>query len=302
MKPLTFEALDDFRRFPRQMLLLDNSKVTLRYIRRLLARGCNNIRTKHGLSLPPELWDIILDFASVGGSFCLVEAQELITCPTRTLLRCVKKRLMDVALNREPAALGRYVEDLDDVEAVEACLRDSINVGDNRLDKLIRIEKILPPNDGTFYFFLDPNRPEESHFLYYEIDIPDVISRIEGGECKCCWTTRFICPCYDHGEIAGGLSANFGLYSNSCVDITCPVCMGVDFSQMHWFDLVRKIPREELEDVENQRFNRICGRLRELGYEADMKQEGMLRAIRRPPPLGPDDGVAFPELEDSDSD
>lgn len=196
---------------------------------------------------------------------------------------------MDLVTNLEPGAMCRYLESEDEIDEVGACLRNSDITGDTMN---ISIEKILPPNDGTFYFFLDSNRPDESSFLYYEIDVPDVISRIEGGECELCDGSRFVCPCYACYNQAGNgdkgeMEANFSLLCYPCVEIACPVCMGIYFSQNHLFDLVEKDPRERASYWEEQIFG---SRLRELGYSADMKQETMLRAIRHPLLLGPGQG------------
>lgn len=62
--------------------------------------------------------------------------------------------------------------------------------------------------------------------LFTAITVPDVISRVENGDCWVCDGERHICP-----GCTGGRADKFDAFMGCGVLLACPLCMGIEFMQ-----------------------------------------------------------------------
>lgn len=102
--------------------------------------------------------------------------------------------------------------------------------------------------------------------IFADLTVPDVIARVEGGQCSFCDGDRFISPCCMEGR-----ASDFGL-ELMCGAIVCPLCVGMDIASDH----------EEFLDewdyhgpkAEKMMNMYISKRFRELGYKRKKSVEG----------------------------
>ncbi len=244
------------------LLLLDMNMSTVRWTYQLIANASANIRSKRGISLPTKLWIRILDFAAgnLPRSFCLVQAGLVSSEPgqnptmgggqegaTRQVLRCKRVEF-------DPL---KYIKNAETVDEVEDYIRAPAQYAGEDLSLT------QPPSGGrnTFYIQLDSS-PDRFVCLYTDIDVPDFISRIEGGNCWACSGSRWICPG------CGGVGNAFDVFACCSFSLACPLCMGLGISHHHkdflqMYDQDRGFEREKKEMEET-----LERRLAELGYRA----------------------------------
>ncbi len=259
MKPLRSTACDGSFLSDRPLLLLDTSMVVIRWMYQLIASGNTNIQSSGGIKLPTELWIQIFDLAadSITHSFCFVQASQVLSEPSRTptsqggqststsqVLRCMRTEF-------DPT---EFVENETTVYEVERYMRAP---GQHTGDDLSHSQLSGPEN--TFYVKVD-SRKGRFECLYYDIEVPDIISRIEGGRCWACSSSRSICPG------CGGVGREYGVFMGCGVSLACPLCMGLDtaeyhksFLQVYYWD---KPPKDEAKEMEES----LDQRLKELGY------------------------------------
>jgi len=97
--------------------------------------------------------------------------------------------------------------------------------------------------------------------LYGKVTSPDMIARMEGGDCWFCGNTRDICP-----GCTGGVAEEFYCFMGCGVDLACPNCMGVEFALRDKEYLEKYYDKEPPESKLLARRARWDARLKELGY------------------------------------
>lgn len=239
------------------LMMLNSGLLGIRYIMQLVALTNTNITTTGGTSLSTELWHMILGFALVDtqNSFCFVQGISLWKSPMGKILHCRR-------INLEG---GPLCGNLDCAEAV--CAFEEFMNKPNQHASLAFTAPTLKPGQGygnTFDILItsaDDNLPVDSACLFSDVTVPDVISRMEGGACSFCFGNRLFCP-----GCTGGRAQEFGVFMGCGVELSCPLCVGIDFSLEHkeflktyyWDD-----PPEEKWNSINDRFQQ---RMEELGY------------------------------------
>lgn len=103
--------------------------------------------------------------------------------------------------------------------------------------------------------------------VFSDLTVPDVIARVEGGNCSFCNGERFISPCCMEGA-----AREFGLRETCGVVIVCPLCVGIDLAG------------EQDDILDNWDYHGpkatkkmdifISRRFRELGYKGEKSPEG----------------------------
>ncbi|KAI4187957.1 MAG: hypothetical protein L6R41_002461 [Letrouitia leprolyta] len=64
--------------------------------------------------------------------------------------------------------------------------------------------------------------------LFTSITVPDLIACLEEGDCWICERKRSICP-----GCTGGVAQEFEAFMSCGVDLTCPLCMGLELMEDH---------------------------------------------------------------------
>ncbi|KAI1205520.1 uncharacterized protein F4807DRAFT_442890 [Annulohypoxylon truncatum] len=246
------------------LLLLNISRAGPRYVRQLFARNNTSIRSKGGISLPNEIWFIIFEFtrSDIDDEFCLVKVNTVSASPDTVVLRCYlhefdypeDEELQDSLTDRQKVL---------DFERYLACATPSVAKG--LRNKPPGLSRLSGPQN-TFDVVLDAR--SKTSCLYKCIDVPDIISKIEGGWCRICRSERTVCP-----GCTGGVTERFDVFMGCGVELACPLCMGTEFSLDHKYFLdtyyLVTPPESEAEEWKDN----MHDRLEELGYiDSDFSQ------------------------------
>ena len=97
--------------------------------------------------------------------------------------------------------------------------------------------------------------------LFTAVTVPDIVARLDDGECWVCDGSGNICP-----GCTGGVAQKFDAFMGCGADLACPLCMGLDFMSTHK-DFLEKYywdppPADEAASMEVA----LAVRKRELGY------------------------------------
>ncbi|KAI2606706.1 hypothetical protein GGR54DRAFT_620403 [Hypoxylon sp. NC1633] len=260
----------DITDFPRgrvtqdTLLLLNTSRLGLRYAKQLLTRDHNpdiTIRSKGGKTLPNEIWTKILKFTrertkGIDDQFCLVKAEIVTTSPTTTLLRCFRHEFNHSGYQLLTGCIesSLCVSEFEDyLAAATPAVAETLEV------EVPELRRLSGP-DNTFDVVLDTT--STGRCLYTDLEVPDLIARLEDGDCWVCSGNKFICP-----GCTGGIAQEFQVFMSCGVDLACPLCIGVEFSQNHKNFLDHNLWNERLlEDEKRYMLELVEDRLEELGY------------------------------------
>ncbi len=249
MKPFYSHDVEDFLS-DGPLLLLDTSMVAIHWMHVLIAGASTNIQSRGGIALPTELWLQIFDFTvdDTTRSFCFVQASLVSSEPSRNptsqVIRCMRTEF----------DTGHFIANAETIAQVEGYMRtprcyDGID---------LRFQQLSGP-ENTFYVKVDSCQ-DRFVCLYFDIGVPDIISRLEGGHCWLCDNNRYICPGCD--------GSAFGVSMECGWELACPLCMGLDIAEYHkayhekpW----TKVPYEELRNMQEKLYQR----LKELSYPLD---------------------------------
>lgn len=233
------------------ILLLNTSMIATFYMSQHIARGTTNITSKNGISLPTELWLQIFELvsATTADAFCFVQATIISRPSAATVLLC----------NRVEVDFGYdfgYIYDADMVVRVEEYMESPTRASHDDLSLIT----ISGPK-STFQVRID-NHPGQFACLYWGVSVPDVISRLEDGECSACQGRRSICPG------CGGTGGSFGVFMGCGVDLACPLCMGLEFSERHKRFLQKYYWDDPPAEEETEWREELLEQLEEFGYPA----------------------------------
>lgn len=164
--------------------MLDIGAVSLQFVENIVNRGTANFKTKGGLGLPLELWDMIFKFGAATCSshkFQLAKATDIEDTPTGTTVRFESIQLAGNSKFSETpvdsyAALVRVYRFLADT-------RQSTRYGSTH-QVLLETQQGGRLRVSSINIANAPDNPTQRfHFFYCHINIPDVIARHEGGLC-----------------------------------------------------------------------------------------------------------------------
>ncbi|KAK0702061.1 hypothetical protein B0T26DRAFT_735691 [Lasiosphaeria miniovina] len=295
MRPMNFDTASNAKFLQDQLFFLDIPLAAARYMRKLVNFAGNiNIRSQGGLALPAELWYMILEEMEEEAErnpprFCFAKATIVpsLSSPTETILRCVRHEFdlqvpgrsdLEYALAgnlRNPASIAHFEYFLQNAtpevaakineasDKVLAKLEDEYEPIHESIAKIPKLNK-LSSLGNVFYILQAQDAPQEKKSgLYYDIDVPDVIARIDRGSCWVC-SGRFI-GCIG-GRCAGLAMEMFGFDREQLgcgFSLVCPLCVGIDLSDDHLDSLHRQ---ERIGESDEEIEQRIKARLSELGY------------------------------------
>ncbi|XXH00837.1 hypothetical protein Hte_007188 [Hypoxylon texense] len=251
----------------------------LRYVKRLLAHDSASIRSKGGIALPSELWAMILKFAraELRVRFYLVkldlESTEASAPPSSpgdaVVVRCVRHRFDWPAYWVIAGSLehDRAVYDF------EHYLANATPSTADELDTEIPELRRCAGPGNTFDVVLGNDAESAgASYLFTFDDVPDFIAEVEEGRCGVCGSGRFICP-----GCIGGSALKFSVFMSCGVDLACPLCMGVPFSQNH-MGYLQNCLHGHPDDGDTEVMRELLeGRLEKLGYDDEVPR-GALRA------------------------
>ncbi|KAI1440899.1 hypothetical protein F5Y02DRAFT_322575 [Annulohypoxylon stygium] len=228
MRPLEIADAPQISPEMEGLYLLNDAKVDPHYFEQLLNRKGTVIRSKAGSSLPNELWAAILEFAYTGeDSFRLAMIETVSASPEALVLRCFKYDFVDS--EEEVQSLAGRLPNRDWVLAFEDYLTRA--KPEKKLVEFKGFHEYLlsrdPDPKNNYEVVLDTTTKNQC--IYTCLTVPDVIAKIDDDWCCFCNRRRFICP-----GCTGGQIQKYGdLFMGCGVDLACPLCMGLDFSEYH---------------------------------------------------------------------
>jgi hypothetical protein len=163
----------------KHLFMLDPSMVSLRYLSQTIDNGSGNIRTKGGLTLPPELWETILQCVASDikktplKDKIPVQVSCLSSTPTRVLLRCAQVEVK-IRLNYRPNNFT-----IDNCSELKEFMKNPAVATKNlQLFRPRRRTRQATQNllDIRFPIVLD-NYPDRFPCLYWNITMPEFIFR-----------------------------------------------------------------------------------------------------------------------------
>ncbi|KAK5659801.1 hypothetical protein OQA88_1013 [Cercophora sp. LCS_1] len=293
MKPVTIkEGTAAFLKD--KLLFLSASFPVVQFLDRLIARdGPGSIRSKGGLAFPTEIWTMILEaveeLAKKKPEFILVKAYIAPeSTPKKPALICTRHEFTLNQPNGERHLFAGKLSNSSSMRVLKEYLdnatpqnRGRINASSASTCKEIRRLSITynPSRDGRPHVWHDstvhipklrkftgrentwlitpPTTDQQPQHLYYDIDVPDVIRWIDGGNCSLCMGSRHPCFCplcqekHDLFEMQLG-TRGWGQDTST----VCPMCVSWTLSRN-----LRERP-----EMFDRLAERAGKRLAELGY------------------------------------
>ncbi|KAF5675149.1 cuticle-degrading protease [Fusarium denticulatum] len=280
MKPVESKDLEKLVKL-NSILIFDIDCWGASYLRNILSHGPSHITTKQGnKTLPTELWLGILDLTKLHvdeNTYKLVYGIEITHKSANGDM--IEPTLICNVLDERKGC--KELRDGYGVWLFEKCLRDpSFKDVRGRQDKkrfpFLRITKSAREN--TFSIPVSHLRFQED-FLFHKIEVPDIIARLEDGDCHLCGGDRSLDLCRSDDRANAGFYYE-GVFSHRwCYHSTiCALCLGRDYARDHLNIMFGKCMgahsdnEEEEEDTEEEKMEknsfrkRLNRRYQELGY------------------------------------
>ncbi|RSL76627.1 hypothetical protein CEP51_009798 [Fusarium floridanum] len=262
MRPVTPSKLDDIVG-RKEICILSATWFTIQFVSSLVNHSPGNIATKQGNKrLPLELWREIIAWAEMdlkSGNYCLVQVQSLVEHGAKRVLSCAKITEWNrCGLLKTEDAADEYRKYLRCPGEGDDPKRPFVLPDTKNLDSLIKIEESL----------LGP----ENEILFTELEVYDVLSWIEDGDCSFCECARWMDM---YGEDGGYRFSGYTLpYPTDrwerYLDPTmgCPLCIGLGPRPLYYGPRTPQNDRddEELEMVQRYDYE-VRERFEELGYD-----------------------------------
>jgi hypothetical protein len=251
------------------VLILDFTGWTTSYIRSIIGRSTKHIATKEGnKTLPAELWLQILS---------LVESD--VNQPHYRLVYPVE--MSSVQLDgqiSEPSFVCNSIKEWrafgnirtgNELYFYESYIRNPSyepekEEGEEDPPKSpFEISKQVLP-DRSFNIPLSHLDSEEP-FLYHRVEAPDVIARLENGDCKLCdgGERHFCAGCWDGRQVMEAFTSHYR--ADCSIRMLCPLCVGSEYAERsinETSDFWRSAGKMSDEEYEEW----IDKRMKDLGY------------------------------------
>lgn len=254
MRPVCCSSLDS-RVEKKSILMLD---VTLLYLNYIESVGPAKISSKQGnKQLPLEIWCTILDLAARDNNshrYFLVQPRSLERSKAgSTTLLCAGVPEWNQCGSLTDVNLVCDYEDY--LARPHGCPQGG---GERPFS--------LPSDEATAFMFRIPTAALDKKILFERLTVPDVIARVEQGECHLCDGARIFCAgCRDGREVAENWTSATRV-GDCSIRMLCPLCMGTEFASdsismqqaLKW-----ESATEEMEDEYDAWAN---SRFAELGY------------------------------------
>ena len=258
MKPLKFEDSSEFL----GLLLYDCNAISTRYLERVLSRGAASVRSKGGKALPQELWSIILQVCRDNPSFVLVQSEfdPVAKTDDTVILECHEVEL-DMPLGKlKDNRMVRAYENFMRIPGDFSCY----DYGSDSEDDFPCCGACGPKiEEGMGYYRVAIQDGENSTpCLFNELDVPDIIARVEGGKCELCKGNRVLRPNQESTTEEYGFKAGRALKMARA----CPLCLGPGESTLH--DAYSKAHFGKMPAKKRGQIMKgyVTRRLKELGY------------------------------------
>ncbi|CZS86147.1 unnamed protein product [Fusarium graminearum] len=126
--------------------------------------------------------------------------------------------------------------------------------------------KILDATKDPIYSIPLHHLETDIEFLFHEIQVPDIISRLETGECRFC-NSKGVYQQYEASFVVSFLFFTFLpiRHSDCYFDVLCPLCIGLDYAEMCFYERCSCLRTEKIMPDEEY-YNRVKKRFKELGY------------------------------------
>ncbi|KAK4200955.1 hypothetical protein QBC40DRAFT_224665 [Triangularia verruculosa] len=304
MRPLDLESINESPDNLKDQLLFYNSNLTaVHWIRKLIDRdGPHCIKTpKHGLSLPLELWVMILDQAEAMAlndpQFTFVKVQSITPRKEGTrVVRCVPQKF---TLPYTPVSMMKELDHHDDGKLLAGSLYNPASCRDlesflrcatpemaaeinaqevNQEDieeedrftyythkSTTRIPDLVELPDQTIDVIFPPGSESGIPGLFHQLTVADVIAWVDGGDCWVCGGGRFLCP----GGRCPGLARYLWYFERvGCgYHVSCPLCMGDIFDE-HMNHIKCEHENFPISDLEQDEMEgKIKEQMEMLGYK-----------------------------------
>lgn len=254
------------------MLLLNKTRLGLSLIDRIVHSHPSFVTTrKNNTALPLELWDMIIKFA--------------LEKPHRDEYALVRPRASSPEEDRQRRNVSAQTLVCDEYEFEVACGEISedwltsycilLYDPESDHDNVTYDEVPLPEPTGNVFTVdlgtLNMQGRFSVEVLFLQVEVPDVIARLEKGRCSFCWKNRTLCPSYREGSWASEL---FGVTIGCGFTVPCPFCIGMEYTS-DGLDLCREERRLEdrgedgeeiIEELWDEFYKELDERMKELGY------------------------------------
>ncbi|KAL9570337.1 hypothetical protein ACKAV7_005543 [Fusarium commune] len=283
MKPVKTQDVESLVEL-NSILILNVDRWGASYLRNILAHGSPHITTEQGnKTLPTELWLDILDLAEL-----------YVDKNTYKLIYGIEISLKSTNGNRtEPTLICNVLEEWkecgeltngDLVNVYEKCLKDpayEINPENDRVEENLEPFFTITKAAREDAFTIPVSHLRfQGDFLFHDIEVPDMIARLENGMCSLCINSCSVdIYLYDSRENASFFCGAVLSHGNCCHDAICPLCLGADYAYEYLDVMYGKCEdrwsddeEEEEEDTEEEKMakerfrKRLRERYRELGY------------------------------------
>jgi hypothetical protein len=284
MKPVTADILAHLLGQPHRnelhtLFMLNLSMLGVRYVSQVVEQhGPGNVRTKGGLSLPLEVWQMIFDaslpFNSYDESdrdeYSMARAKIIATSRDYIIVSCVQ---LTVTKKKAPSYFG---------ECKQLSSIPIAWLGDWNNPDLYTLE----PDPKTrrhliVKVYRDPGRLS---CLFSQLTQQDYLARIEHGICRCCGGQRLLPSQCTDPEIAWVRPVGpYNLLDLHQVPAPCPVCIGDQFTKAHhrWLIANGYDPACDFNNhARDTQLAWLCTKLYELGYS--VKTLTLLNSCRPP--------------------
>jgi hypothetical protein len=247
----------------KEICILSTTWLTIQFVSSLVNRSPGSIATKQGNKrLPLELWREIIAWAEMdlkSGDYCLVQVQCLEEHGAKRILSCAKiTEWTQCGLLKTKDAADQYREYLDCPGEGDDPIRPFVLPDTSNSDSLIKIkESLLGPGN---------------EILFSDLDVYDVLSWIEDGNCYLCEDERWM---NIHEDEGGYRFFGYTLpppidswQRNADPSMGCPLCIGLGSRPRYYGP---RTPQNDEDDEELERVEtydqRVKERFEELGYD-----------------------------------
>ncbi|KAF4986292.1 hypothetical protein FDECE_16025 [Fusarium decemcellulare] len=236
------------------ILILDEDSLAVKFVGEIIHRSPSYISTKTGNKcLPTEIWMEILAWAELDANnhfYSPVYPVSVEQNGTESVLSC---RFLD---GWDPCG---QIEKGRSIKVYEKYLKKPLQqLGDARPFD-------LPDSNADGVMIPINLLTPDQEFLFHRIKVPDMIARLEEGECGLCGDGRWHCPgCRDGREILENFTSI--VRSPGCgYHMFCPLCIGVKYAEESLSQVGEGWAKDEpMSDEEYEAWQ--MRRFAELGY------------------------------------
>lgn len=251
-----------------RLFMLNVSMLGVVYLSQVVTLACTNVRTNNGLTLPAEIWEQIFDAVLLyeendkWDEFNLVRPKIISTSADYVLARCVRTTLTCTRDGRRGFGQLRYTSSRMEASALVSFA--TITAG-------FSIERHTQTESSCYVKIY--THPDRFSCLFSGVTVPDIISRIEHGNCGLCKGRRLICKgdCHECRQLDRLNDLEAGAPPGMCKGHQpelCSVCVGLELRVRYRerFDRECTDYADEFSEAQKAKMSWLCRELFRLGY------------------------------------